>query len=260
MGRLITLLAVFLTLLSSCTSKIVPEGPWVKKIDSEAMSRLVINYSVDMQKSHHVYLQDSWMAYDDSIKRMCLRYSSQRLLTLEEGRLLIVEMVEEFLKRVNNHAILGFEVETFPFSADNLDVQINFESFFGEYVDELYIGLIWLQCGCTHFYAFDRKDNNLDWDHHRFEPYFKSRELALLKKEADIPFQDQLLKPKKPSSFIYDRYEPYQPGSGHPPLAILPPLPPYSPQFFPPPPQPITTIVPAPPPYSQQYFPPPGPY
>lgn len=213
MRHLIICLFVLVAILTGCQPKNIPTGPWVQKIDSEELSRLVINFSTKMAKEQHLFLEDSYAAYDDSIKKICLRYSSQRLLTLKEARLQIVEITEEFLSRLNNNTILGFELETYPFTANNLDIRINFESFFGMYVDPLYIGQTWLQCGCVDFYAFDRKDNDIDWDHHRFEPYFKSRELALLQKEADIPMEDiKENPPKKGRELVYDRYVPYQPG------------------------------------------------
>ena len=65
-------------------------------------------------------------------------------------------------------------------------------------MDEQYVGLAWLQAGCVDFYAFDRKDptlNGIDWDHHRFEPYSKSKELALLKREADLPYIERIEHP-----------------------------------------------------------------
>lgn len=198
-------------MLTSCQPTTAPSGPWIKKIHSEEFSRLVINFSTMLKEEYGLELEDSWIAYDDSVKKFCLKYSSQRLLTVYEARLLIVELVEEFLYRLNNHALISYELDRFPFSANDLDVQINFESFFGHFVDPLYIGLLWLQCGCVHFYAFDIKDPNIDWNHDRFEPYFKSRELALLKKEADIPFSDRLNPPKKASEYLFDRYDRYSP-------------------------------------------------
>lgn len=211
--RIIFWMMVFGLVLTGCQPKTVPQGPWVKKIDSEEMTRLVLNYSKELKIRRALDLEDSWVSYDDSIKKICLEYSSQRLLTLEEARLLMVELVEGFLERLNNNAFLSYELETFPFTADNLSVRINFESFFGMYVDILYIGQVWLQAGCVDFYAFDRKIDGIDWDHHRFEPYTKSREIALLKKEADLPYMERPNPPKKPSEYIYDRYERYRPNN-----------------------------------------------
>lgn len=200
-------------LLTSCQPKVVPQGPWVKKIESEELSKLVIHFATKMKIEKHLELEDSWAAYDDSVKKICLQFSSQRLLTVYDARLLLVEVVEEFLERLNQSSIISFELERFPFTADDLDVKINFESFYGRYIDELYVGLVWLQKGCTHFYAFDRKDaslNGIDWDHHRFEPYRKSRELALLKREADLPYIEEIENPNPPKRSYHkptlDRY------------------------------------------------------
>lgn len=207
MRSLTTIVFLIAFLFTSCQPKVEGEGPWVKKIDSEELSRLVIYFSKKMETENHLFLEDSYATYDESIEQIVLKYSSQRLLTFCEARLLIVELVEEFLYRLNNNTVLGFEVEEFPFTAKHLDVRINFESYYGKYSDEQYIGLIWLQNGCVNYFSFERKDLNSDCDSHRIEPYFKSRELALIKKEADMPYTE-LNPPKKPSSFIYDRYLP----------------------------------------------------
>ena len=47
-------------------------GPWVKKIDSEELSRIVINFSTKMKIEKHLELEDSWAAYDDYITKLCL--------------------------------------------------------------------------------------------------------------------------------------------------------------------------------------------
>ena len=162
-----------------------------------------------MKIDKHLELEDSWASYDDYILRVCIRYSSQRTLTLYDARLLMVEVVEELLWRLNNNSIVSFELDHFPFTARDLDVQLDFESFYGRYVDELYIGMAWLQAGCVHFYAFDRKDtslNGIDWDHHRFEPYAKSKELALLKREADLPYIEHRDNPNPPRKIMTERY------------------------------------------------------
>jgi hypothetical protein len=211
MRIIIICLAIVTLALSGCKRVIVGEGPWVKKIDSEEVSRVVINFSKKMKQEYHIELEDSRVEYNDFIKKIYLEYSSQRLLTVYDARLLMVELVEEFLSRINNHTVLGFEVERFPFTADDLEVKINFESFYGRYIDELYVGLAWLKCGCVYYYAFDIKDeNDIDWSHDRWEPYFKSRELALLKKEADLPEIESHPK-RKPGSAIYERYVPSRP-------------------------------------------------
>ena len=213
--RHFTILLMFLgAILSGCQRTTVGSGPWVKKIDSEELSRLVINFSVNMKVEKHLELEDSWASYDDYITKICLQYTSQRMLTVYDARLLMVEVVEDFLNRLNNNTIVSFELNRFPFTADDLDVKITFESYYGRYVDEQYVGLAWLQAGCVHFYAFDRKDktlNGIDWDHHRFEPYSKSRELALIKRLADISYLEHIENPNTSSrkaGYLPERYFP----------------------------------------------------
>jgi hypothetical protein len=210
------LLMLFASLLTGCQPRVVGKGPWVKKIDSEALSSIVINFATKMKIDKHLELEDSYAAYDNYITKICLSFSSQRLLTVYDARLLLVEVVEEFLYRLNNHNIIGYELGHFPFTARDLDVKINFESYYGLYIDELYVGLAWLQAGCSHFYAFDRKDsslNGIDWNNDRFEPYRKSRELALIKKQADLPYVEEIENPdlpvKRPVTYLLpERYIP----------------------------------------------------
>lgn len=207
-----TMWMLLAAILSSCHPHVIDRA-WVNKIDSEELSRIIINFSTKMKIDKHLELEDSWAGYDDYILKLCLRYSSQRLLTVYDARLLIVEVVEELLYRLNNNSVISFELAHFPFTAKDLDLKITFESFYGRYMDELYVGMVWLQAGCVHFYAFDRKDvslNGIDWDHHRFEPYSKSRELAIIKKQADLPYietrDNPSIIPRRRPSIIPDRY------------------------------------------------------
>ena len=186
--RLVLLIMLFSTFFSSCQTKVTSKGPWVQKVDTLELSSEILNFSAKLGENCYLFLEDSYVAYDDEIKKICLRYSSQKLLTLNEARLLIVELTEEFLDRLNSGPPLTFEAEQYPLTAAHLDIRINFESFYGKYCDEQYMGLIWLQKNCVHYFAFDRKDIKLDWDHHRIEPYFKSKEIALIKKDADAPY------------------------------------------------------------------------
>lgn len=202
------LLLLISSIFSSCTQVIVTEGPSVQVIDAPAMTDLVIWYSNTLKDEKRLDLEDSRIEYDDFITRISLDYSSQRLLTVNEARLLLVEVVEDFLELLNNDPRLQGDLFKYPFTADNLWVRINFESFYGIYLDPLYVGAIWLQCGCTYIYAFDRKDNNIDWEHHRFEPYFKSKEIALIKQEADLAL-DAKRKSRLPKEALSEiRYSP----------------------------------------------------
>lgn len=212
MRKVAILWMLLAAVICSCQPKIVGEGPWIKKIDSDELSSIIINFALKMKIDKHLELEDSWASYDDHVNRLCVQFTSQRTLTLYDARLLLVELVEDLLYRLNHNSLTSFELAQ-PFTAHNLDIKITFESYYGRYIDGLYIGLIWLQAGCVHFYAFDRRDpslNGIDWDHHRFEPYTKSKQLALIKRQADLPYIEHIehaspLK-KNPIGHIPERY------------------------------------------------------
>lgn len=162
---------------------------WERTVDVPEVSKLVAFFAAEMYDKYRLELEDSCVLRDaKSIYRFYLSFSSQRLITLCEARLLLVEVADEFLNRVNSHSILGFQLDHSPLTGEDVDFNINFESFFGLYVDPLYIGKIMLWEGMSYFYAFNIKNPDADWSNQKFEPYFKSRELALAKKEADMAY------------------------------------------------------------------------
>lgn len=202
MGKLCAC-ALFALILVGCHSKHIEEIPMTSNIHSEELSRIVINFSTKMKIDKHLELEDSSVFYDDSVLKISVQYSSTRLLTVYDARLLIVEVVDELLWRLNNNNIVKRELAHFPFTAADLDVKITFENYYGIHIDDLYVGTLWLQDGLVYYYAFDCRDSTylgIDWEHHRLEPYYKSRELALIKKEADLPYVEQIPNPNLPRS------------------------------------------------------------
>lgn len=187
MMRLLTVLIFLCTLLPGCGTRVIKEG-WKKKIDSEEISRIVLYFSAKLKKEKCLELEDSKVCYDDKIEYIYLKYSSMDLITMCEARLLLVELVEEFLERINQNSLIKFQTLNRPFTADDLKIEINFESFYATYIDPLYIGLISMDNGMVTYYAANIRILLNDWSDQRIEPYFKSRELALIKKEADAAY------------------------------------------------------------------------
>lgn len=165
-------------------------------VDAPEISRLVAIFSAKMKHEERLDLENSFAIIEDGfIQKMYLEYSTQRLLTLSETRLLMVTIVDGFLDLLNRHTELSFQLSHFPFTSADLDVTLNFESYFGLYVDPLYMGRVYLRNGCVYYYAFDIKNINADWWHQKTEPYLKSREFALFKQMAEMPYTEQILNP-----------------------------------------------------------------
>lgn len=221
------LLTIFCLLTGCCCKKMECKG-WKKLIENEEVSRIVAYFSAKMMKEERLDLDDSKVIYSDDhveydydlwsgasytfssnphIDRITLEYSTQRIVTMCEARLLLVTVVEEFLHRLNENGLVKYQLAK-PFTEDNLDITINFETFYGRYVDPLYIGIVCLRNGMVKYFAFDIKNNEIDWSHQRVEPYFKSKELAYLKQEADAAYELPPINTQYAPSYYDDRYSP----------------------------------------------------
>ncbi len=184
--RLLALIA--LVLIGSACTKRSPEVPrwvWEKKIDVEELTRTTVRYMTRMQRERKLELEDSRVYYTDCVGKIRLVISSQELYEICEARVLFTDFIEGYLQALNNNPSIRADMCSQPFVAEDLDVYINFESFFGEYVDPFYVGWIELNDGLVNYYMFTLKQYHYDRWHSRTEPYWKALEIARAQKEAD---------------------------------------------------------------------------
>lgn len=210
------IVVLILVFLAGCGPKTPIRDEWMEwehawaeweGVDAPEVSRLVAIFSAKMKHQERLDLENSFVIIEEgTIRKMYLEYSTQRLLTLGETRLLLVHIVDGFLDLLNRHTELSFQLDHFPFMPTDIDVTLNCESYYGLYVDPLYMGRVYLRNGCVYYYAFDIKNLNADWWHQKTEPYFKSREFALFKQMAEMPYTEDLLlnPPLKPGERYYD--------------------------------------------------------
>lgn len=117
-----------------------------------------------------------------------LEFITQNIMELCEARELLVDVVERFLFRLNSNYI-DPDLRPEPFTSDNLEIYINFESFYVLYVDRFYIGWVVLEDGECYYYASNLKNHKLDfWGAHQ-EPYFKSKSIAHAQIEAEKEYK-----------------------------------------------------------------------
>lgn len=184
--RLLVLMALILLGACSKRSPEVPKWVWEHKIDVEELTRTSIRYMTKWEREHKLHLEDSRVYYTDCIGKIRLVISSQDLYEICEARVLFTDFIEGYLQAINNNPSIRADMCNQPFVAEDLDVYINFESFFGEYVDPFYVGWIELNDGLVNYYMFTLKQYNYDRWHSRTEPYWKALEIARAQKEADL--------------------------------------------------------------------------
>lgn len=223
--RLIILFS--LVFLSSCQRR-SDEGPtwlWEKKIDVEELTRTIVRYTTQMEREHKIHLEDSRVYYTDCSEKVRLVLSSQNLYEICELRIVFTDYIEGLLNALNNNPSIRADMCVQPFTAEDLDIYLNFESFYGEFVDPFYVGWVELDDGIVNYYLFTLKQWYYDRWHCRTEPYFKALEIARAQKEADLIYPPnestgENLKRLEGSSVIIDQGRPRGPG-------IIAPIRPY---------------------------------
>ena len=212
MKYLILLLsAFFLTACCSGGTDSLPEEPPVlyKKIESEEMSWLTAELAIKWSKDHSLVLENSAIYYGNSIHTLRYEFTSMAILDVKEARQTIVDVVESILDGVNRNPILSEELYSYPLAPENLEIYINFKSFYNIYVDAAKVGFITLEDGVSKFWSSDVKNTQLYSWHARIEPYFRSREIVQLERAAqqqyDAEHEDHsidvmrgVLRPQKP--------------------------------------------------------------
>lgn len=157
--------------------------------DTEEFSQVIWDFATELKYERHLRFEDSYVCFGPETK-IRLEFSSQDLLEMCDARLLLVDVVEGLLDRLNHSKAVASKLIPFPLTADYLEIYIDFQSFHGVYVDPYFIGWVVLEEGTAYYYAFTLKNRDLDmWDF-RYEPYFKSRSFAMLQREAEKKYRE----------------------------------------------------------------------
>lgn len=174
------LLFFFITLtLAGCVR------PLVKTDRDDSIPELeyaVISYTTELEKSEAIFLLDSRAYLDDSdVELVMMKFRTQRMMEVLEARDLIVRIVEGFLDRVNNDELIPLLVTDYPFTAGNLCIDIDFESFYGKFVDPLCMSHVMLEDGLVYYYANDACDPDAWIWHQRVETYDKAYRFSVFR-------------------------------------------------------------------------------
>ncbi|NGX42444.1 MAG: hypothetical protein K940chlam7_00724 [Chlamydiae bacterium] len=199
MLRYLPLLLIALT-LTGCVSK---KQGMPLNIETRELSHTILTYSEKLKYEKNLHLEDSVIYFDESVMRIRLDYSSMDIVYIWEARELLVDLVEEFLARINDNPWVYPPRAGIAFGPENLEVYIRFKSFYDTSVDLQTIGVISLRKGIAHYIASDAFDCHNDCWHIRSEYYDQSRDFVAFRREGE-----ELYKPEgadKPSALRDDR-------------------------------------------------------
>lgn len=165
---------------------------------TDDLTNAVEMYATELKYEHRLHLENAMVCTHEGIPSIRLEFITQHILELCEARQLLVDVVEGLLVKLNTDYIEP-ELRPFPFTADQLEIYIDFESFYLEYDDPMYIGWVVLEDGIAFYYAANLKNEKLDcWQSH-WEPYYKSRSITYAQRTAEREYH---LRHPEPSSSL----------------------------------------------------------
>lgn len=212
MRNIILLVWVFILSGCCCGGKdSLPEEPEFiyKKIDSEELSWISQQLAVKWERELFLVLEDSNVYYGNNIHTLRYEFTSMAICDVKKARAMLVDVVEDILDLVNRNPIVAAELQSYPFTPENLEIYIDFKSFYNIYVDPFKVGFITLEDGTAKYWAADVKNQALYSWHSRIEPYFRSREMVQLGRAAERKYDAEhpndsfevmrgILRPQKP--------------------------------------------------------------
>ncbi len=142
--------------------------------------RIVKRYNKEVAKPKKLYLSGSGGAMMNDIQRVILNFQSCELLNINEARTLYVEMMEDFLSRMNENEKIRPYLHDYPFGVDNFDLMIGFEDSKHKITGDGHVALLFIGRNQELlFEAYDQQAGKF-YTLHR-EPYVESLRIVRAK-------------------------------------------------------------------------------
>ncbi len=151
------------------------ESNYCKMVD-----RITKSYLKEFAKPHQLTLSSYGGAMANDIQEIFLGFLSFDAINVDEARILYVEMMEEYLKRVNNHEKVRPYLHEFPFGIDNIKLDIGFENNERKITRDGHVAMIFI--GRNHTIYYDAYDPIKKFYSLHREPYEEALKLV---KEAN---------------------------------------------------------------------------
>lgn len=144
---------------------------------NEEIARTLVDYGVKIDQDRNLYVESSYAKRSMNGKYwIWMDLTSQRILDVPGARRMMVNLVEGLLEALNgNEKLRGIQT----FTPQDLYVSVELESFFGRYIDSLYVARVELFDGeLVASYAHDCFQCELETYHKHIEFYQMSKVLV----------------------------------------------------------------------------------
>lgn len=187
--RLATIL-IALSFITSCTNRCADMNlpPEVFAPDRTVETLEIVEFlnlwALEMDEKLNVQLAWSYAYPGVDGYDLLLDFTSQEILDIPGVRRLVVAMMDRLQEFMNSSNVIRNKYHNFVLTPYNVYLSIEFESFFGRFVDPLYVGRLELNGGeLTAFYAHTAFEPEPIIFHQHYEPYEVTRTIVLAEKE-----------------------------------------------------------------------------
>lgn len=194
-------LALSLLLLSGCCElfRFRPHSHYIPKasegqiedINYPAIVDTVFGYGTELRCTKKLTLCSSCALVDGKVDKLRLEFISQQLFDLQQARELLVDVVEGLIPRVNFNVALATSMDHRPFTPNDVEIIIRFESFYGYFTDSNFTGRIDLKNGSVTYSSFALYNSDRDPWHCKTEAYTLSRQLVTIDRSARFPYSNE---------------------------------------------------------------------
>lgn len=185
--------------MSSCCCTTTHEPPnedphwkyahrYLKEQPTDDLTFAVESYAATLKYDHRLHLENAFACMGEHGTKIHLDFITQHILELCEVRHLLVDVVEGLLYKLNSDYISP-DIRPWPFTADMLEITIDFESFYVKYDDQMYIGWVVLEDGVAFYYQSNLRNEKLDCWRQHVEPYYKSKSISMAQRQAEKEYQ-----------------------------------------------------------------------
>ena len=158
MKKIFKSLFMLLSLVCSCSAV-----PYHKQLRSQ----LIHDYSKDMQKKKNLTMIA--IGGGQQGRLLCISYSTQQNVNLEQARELLVDTCEGFLKRVNSNQKFRPYMVEFPYNGTNIDIAIQFVDPNNRWTMPPYIAFAANRKGKVYYYTSNIKEDLIDFHAETYE-------------------------------------------------------------------------------------------
>jgi len=115
---------------------------------------IVLRHAEKLKRQARLHWMGSRGLRKSRVGKFFLAYECYHPLDIEQARKLLVYAVESLLKTINAGDVPHPQLKHYPLTSQDIDVEIRFDTFFGEYVDRQYVELCEMKNNLVTYYSF----------------------------------------------------------------------------------------------------------